>query len=169
MKLSGFAPYAALVAVAVAVDQWIKTLVESRLPMQEMIDLLPFLALYRTYNTGVAFSMFSWIGDKGLVLVALAVIAFVLYLAWRTTPGQILARVGFALIIGGAIGNIIDRMLFGHVIDYILFHTPVWSFAVFNLADAFITVGALLVIADEFFGIGRGADANGASDQPAGR
>ena len=75
-----------------------------------------------------------------------------LYLASRTTREQVLARIGFALIVGGALGNLIDRAVHGHVIDYILFHTPVWSFAVFNLADAFITVGAVLVVADELFG-----------------
>lgn len=155
MRLSAIAPYAGLTALTVAIDQWIKQLVEARLPMQEMVELLPFLALYRTYNTGVAFSMFSWIDDTGLILVSVAVIAFVLYLAAKTSAGHILARAGFALIVGGAIGNIIDRAVFGHVIDYILFHTPVWSFAVFNLADTFITIGAIFVIADEFFGIGR--------------
>ncbi|MGE0280653.1 MAG: signal peptidase II [Rhizobiaceae bacterium] len=153
-----YVPYAALAVVAIAFDQWIKHLVETMLPMQQPIEILPFLALYRTYNTGVAFSMFSFVGDKGLILVSLAVIAFVLYLATRTAPGHILARIGFALIIGGAAGNIIDRSVFGHVIDYILFHTPGWSFAVFNLADAFITVGAAAVIADEFFGLGRRAE-----------
>jgi signal peptidase II len=64
----------------------------------------------------------------------------------------VLARAGFALIVGGALGNLIDRSVYGHVIDYILFHTPSWSFAVFNLADAFISVGAVLVILDEFVG-----------------
>ena len=60
-----------------------------------------------------------------------------------------------------AIGNLIDRAVYGHVIDYILFHTPVWSFAVFNLADAFITVGAIMVLAEEFLGWRRqGADAD---------
>ena len=62
------------------------------------------------------------------------------------------ARTGFALIIGGAAGNVIDRVVHGHVIDYILFHTPVWSFAIFNLADAFITVGAIMVVLEEFLG-----------------
>lgn len=147
--------YVAIIVIAVAFDQWIKLLVEDSLPMQEPIALLPFLALYRTYNTGVAFSMFSWIGDTGLIITSLCVIAFVLWLARNAAPGQRLAHLGFALIIGGAIGNVIDRALLGHVIDYILFHTPVWSFAVFNLADAFITVGACLVICDEFFGLGR--------------
>lgn len=144
------APYALLTIVAMAVDQWIKYLVETGLPLQEKIDLLPFLALYRTYNTGIAFSMLSSLGDTGLIVVALAVVAFVLYLAARTAPGQVLSRIGFALIVGGALGNLIDRAVYGHVIDYILFHTPVWSFAVFNLADAFISVGAALVVLDEF-------------------
>ena len=144
--------YTGLVAVAVALDQWIKYLVETGLALHEQVDLVPFLALYRTYNTGVAFSMLSTFGDTGLIVVSLAVIAFVLYLASRATREQVLARIGFALIVGGAIGNLIDRAIHGHVIDYILFHTPVWSFAVFNLADAFITVGAIMVVADELFG-----------------
>jgi signal peptidase II len=143
-------PYAAVAAVAIGLDQLIKYLVETRLPMQEMIEVVPFLALYRTYNTGVAFSMFASVGDIGLLLIAAAVILFVLYLAWRTDPGNRIARLGFALIIGGALGNIIDRAAYGHVVDYILFHTPVWSFAVFNLADAFITIGAALVVLEEF-------------------
>lgn len=147
--------YLAIIAVAVGLDQWIKWLVEVNLPLQQPVELLPFLALFRTYNTGVAFSMFSWIGDNGLVLLSLCVVAFVVWLASRTASRQRLAHLGFALIIGGALGNVIDRTIFGHVIDYVLFHTPVWSFAVFNLADAFITVGAFLIICDEFFGFGR--------------
>ena len=149
MSLRSLLSYAAVTVLAVAADQWVKHLVETHLPMQEKIDVLPFLALFRTYNTGVAFSMFASIGDLGLIAISAAVILFVLYLAARTAPGQVIARTGFALIIGGALGNIIDRALLGHVIDYVLFHTPVWSFAVFNLADALITVGAVLVIVEE--------------------
>jgi signal peptidase II len=149
VKLSGLLPYAAITAIAVIADQWIKYLVEAHLPMQEMVDLLPFLALFRTYNTGIAFSMFASIGDIGLIAIAAGVILFVLYLAWRTEPGNWIAQLGFALIVGGAIGNIIDRATYGHVVDYILFHTPVWSFAVFNIADALITIGAVLVVIEE--------------------
>ncbi len=144
--------YAGIAAVAIALDQWIKHLIETRLVMHEQIDMLPFLALYRTYNTGVAFSMLSSFGDTGLILISLAVIAFVLYLARQTSQRQILARLGFTLVVGGAIGNLIDRAVYGHVIDYIYFHTPVWSFAIFNLADVFITVGAGLVLLEEFLG-----------------
>lgn len=149
MRFAPLMRYGGVLLVAVALDQWIKYLVETRLEFQQQVDVLPFLALFRTYNTGVAFSMFSFIGDTGLVLLALAVISFVLYLAVRTSASQWIARLGFALIVGGAVGNIIDRVAYGHVVDYILFHTPSWSFAVFNLADAFITVGAGLVILEE--------------------
>lgn len=147
--MKALAAYSALALGAVALDQWIKTLVEARLAMHEQIDILPFFALFRTYNTGVAFSMFSEAGDLPLIVLSVVVIAFVLYLASRSHPGQAFARLGFALIIGGAIGNLIDRSLLGYVIDYFLFHTPVWSFAIFNLADAAITVGAGLIILDE--------------------
>jgi signal peptidase II len=149
--------YAAIAAVGVALDQWIKYLVEARLVMHEAVDLLPFLALYRTYNTGVAFSMFAWIGDKGLIAISVAVIAFVLYLAMKSSPRDVFARLGFALIISGAIGNLIDRAVYGHVIDYILFHTATWSFAVFNLADAFISVGAASVVLQELINWRRSA------------
>ena len=144
-----FWPYLAVAAVAVALDQWIKALVENGLDMHRAVEILPFLALFRTYNEGVAFSMFASIGDVGLIVMSLLVATFVVYLATRTLPGQVFARTGFALIVGGAIGNLIDRVAYGHVIDYVLFHTPNWSFAVFNLADACITVGAALVILEE--------------------
>jgi len=150
VKLRAILPYAAIVVVAVALDQWVKRLVENGMALHEQIDLLPFLALYHTRNTGIAFSLLAGFGDVGLVLVALVVIAVVLALAARTTSGQVLARAGFALVVGGAIGNLIDRVSFGYVIDYVLFHTPVWSFAIFNLADAFISVGAALVLLQEF-------------------
>lgn len=149
MTRKTIAAYAAIVLAAIIADQFVKLWVEAALNLHEQVDLVPFLALYRTHNTGIAFSMFAGFGALGLVLVTLAVTAFVAWLGFRTAPGDTWARVGFALIIGGAIGNMIDRVTLGYVIDYILFHTPAWSFAIFNLADAFITVGAGLVILQE--------------------
>lgn len=146
----------AVTVVSVAFDQWIKFMVETGLPMHEMVEILPFLALFRTHNTGIAFSMLSDFGSAGLLFVTLAVVAFVMWIAARTDPAQWLARLGFALIIGGAIGNLIDRAILGYVVDYVLFHLPGWSFAVFNLADAFISVGAGLVILEEFLAWRRG-------------
>lgn len=141
---------------AVAADQIVKYLVETGLDMHRQVDVLPFLALFRTHNTGIAFSMFSGIGSIALIVVTLGVVALVSWIGSRTEPSQRIARFGFALIVGGAIGNLIDRAWHGYVIDYVLFHLPSWSFAIFNLADAFITVGAGLVILDEVIAWRRG-------------
>ena len=145
-----FLPYAAVALIAAALDQWIKQLVEAELGMHIPVQLLPFLSLFRTHNTGIAFSMLDDLGSVGLIAVTLAVLGFVVWIAARADPNQRLARFGFALIVGGALGNLVDRVWHGYVVDYILFHLPSWSFAIFNLADAFITVGAGLVILDEF-------------------
>lgn len=138
-----------IIVFAVTSDQYIKFLVESGMDYNQQIDLLPFLALYRTHNEGIAFSMLSWLHDGGLVAMTVAVIGFVSYLWWTIAPERIISRIGFALIIGGALGNLIDRSLLGYVVDYILFHLPNWSFAVFNMADVYISTGAGLIILDE--------------------
>jgi len=142
-------PILIFIVVAVILDQAVKIMVDQWLPLQEMVPVIPMLALYRTYNLGVAFSMLSGMDGWFIVGMRLVIVAFVLWL-WRRTPNhRWLAHLGFALIIAGALGNLIDRFLYGHVIDYVLFHTETWSFAVFNLADSFITVGAACVILDE--------------------
>jgi signal peptidase II len=169
MKAKAFWPYFLVTAIALALDQWVKHLVETGMAMHEKIDLLPVLALFRTHNNGIAFSLLSGLGDKGLILVALVVILVVLFLALRSPAGQVFARSGFALIIGGALGNLIDRVRLGYVVDYILFHTPVWSFAIFNLADAFITVGALLILLEELLAWLRERNAPNGSKPPVER
>ena len=131
-------------------DQWVKRWVETSLAMHEMVEVLPLLSFYRTHNTGIAFSMLAGAGGHVLIAMTVAIVAFVLWLAWRTGPSDHLARLGFALIVSGAIGNIIDRVRLGYVIDYVLLHTHGWSFAIFNLADACISVGSVLVIAGDF-------------------
>ncbi len=148
--MRSLAPHAAIVAVAAILDQWIKYLVESRLDMHLPVPVLPFLSLYRTHNTGIAFSLLDDFGSAGLIVVTLAVMGLVTFIALRTDRAQRLARFGFALIVGGAFGNLVDRLWHGYVVDYVLFHLPSWSFAIFNLADAFISVGAALVVLDEF-------------------
>lgn len=142
-------PIAVFIALALAADQLIKYLVESYLPFNEAVPVLPMLALYRTYNYGVAFSMLSGMEGWFIVGMRLVVVAFVLWLRRRTPKDRFFAHFGYALIIAGALGNLVDRLIFGYVIDYILFHTQTWSFAVFNLADSFITVGAGAIILDE--------------------
>jgi signal peptidase II len=141
-----------VIIVAVILDQAIKIAVENYLPMHEAVPVMPFLALFRTYNLGVAFSLLSGMEREFIIGMRIVIVAFVIWL-WRRTPvTRTFAHTGFALIIAGAIGNLIDGLVYGHVIDYILFHTESWSFAVFNLADSFITIGAGLVILDELVG-----------------
>ncbi|WP_312404170.1 signal peptidase II [Rhizobium sp.] len=141
-----------VIVVAVILDQVIKLAVEAYLPMHEAVPVIPFLALFRTYNLGVAFSLLSGMEREIIIGMRIVIVGVVLWL-WRRTPvSRTFAHAGFTLIIAGAVGNLIDGLIYGHVIDYILFHTETWSFAVFNLADSFITIGAGLVILDELIG-----------------
>lgn len=155
VKVSPFSrplPILLLVVAAILADQASKILVDSLLPLHEAVPVMPFLALFRTYNLGVAFSMLSGMDGWFIVGMRLLIVAFVIWL-WKRTPGErLFAHPGYALIIAGAAGNLIDRFLYGHVVDFILVHTETWSFAVFNLADSFITIGAGLVILDELVG-----------------
>ncbi|AZN69900.1 signal peptidase II [Georhizobium profundi] len=142
-------PALGLLALLIAADQAIKLWVEAALPLQQPIELLPMLALFRTYNEGIAFSFLAGQSEWTLVAVTTLIVCFVVYL-WRSTaPDRFFAHLGYALIVGGAIGNLIDRAAYGHVVDYILVYTETWSFAVFNLADSFITVGAVSIVLDE--------------------
>jgi signal peptidase II len=143
-------PNLALVASFAAIDQMVKLAVVRTMGLGQSVELLPFLALYHARNEGIAFSMLDGFHDVGLAAISVLVLAFVVWLWWNTAPERKLTHLGFALIAGGAIGNLIDRVNLGYVVDYILFHTPVWSFAVFNLADSFITIGAALILIDEF-------------------
>lgn len=138
-----------LIFALVVIDQTVKIWVEAYMEYHQEIELLPVFSLFRTHNTGVAFSMLSDVGPGLLTLLSLAISAFVLWLLWKTPRDHRVARIGYMLIIAGAIGNLIDRATLGYVVDYFLFQTESWSFAVFNLADAFITVGAALAVLQE--------------------
>jgi signal peptidase II len=148
MKVS-FGNMAVLVTALIGLDQLVKWLVETRLEFQTKVEVIPYLGLYRTWNEGIAFSWLWGLDGRLLIVMTAAITLFVMWLARQTQPENWLARLGFSLIIAGAIGNMIDRSIYNHVVDYILFHTPSWSFAVFNLADAFISVGAGAIILSE--------------------
>jgi signal peptidase II len=136
----------AITIAVVIVDQLTKAIAEAWLPIGEAIDVLPILTLYRVYNTGIAFSMFA---DSGLALIALTLgIGVIVVIFWaRSHDGGIVASTGFALILGGAIGNLIDRLRFGYVIDFLLLHLGERTLFVFNLADAALTLGPILLVA----------------------
>ena len=145
-----------LFVILIVADQASKLWVEATFEPGLSVPVLPFLAIHLTYNTGIAFSLLSFLDDKALIVVTLAIMAFVVWLWHQAHVSRVWARAGFTLVFGGAFGNLIDRFLYGHVVDFILFHTLSWSFAIFNLADSFITVGAILILLDEFLVLRQG-------------
>ncbi len=135
-----------IVAAVVIVDQIAKMIVVARLPVDHpAVDVMPILALLHVHNTGIAFSLLA---NSGVSLVALplAVTAVVLAFWSHNREGGRLAATAFALILGGAIGNLIDRLRLGYVTDFLLLHFGDWTLFVFNLADAALTLGPALLL-----------------------
>lgn len=138
-----------LAAGVVGLDQWAKARIVDVFAHGDDRQLLPFLSLVRWHNEGAAFSM---LGDAGgwqrWFFIAIAVL-FVLFIVWelrRLPPQDRLMGMVYGLILGGAVGNLIDRVLLGHVVDFVLLHWRSWYFPAFNVADVALTVGALLWI-----------------------
>ena len=139
-----------LIIFLAAIDQISKYLVERYLPFQQSELFIPYISFYRTYNEGIAFSWLNFIDNNVLIILISAIIVFVLWLWWRVLADRAFSLLGYGFILAGAIGNLIDRVYLGHVVDFIQFHTQNWSFAIFNLADSFITIGAVFILLDEF-------------------
>ena len=138
--------------VVVIADQVTKLAVIDSMTLYQRIPILPVLDLVRLHNTGAAFSFLAdasgW--QKYLFTgVALVVsIAIVWWLLTLPNKGRAVLALGLALVLGGAIGNVIDRMLYGYVVDFILFHYQAWSYPAFNVADSAITCGVVLILFD---------------------
>ncbi len=141
-----------IAVLTMALDQWTKYLVTENLDEFERIILLPVFELMRLHNTGAAFSFLSDAsGWQRWMFVGLGVIVSSVILLWlRRLPsrGQNLLAAGLSLVLGGALGNVIDRVLWGHVIDFIRVHYQEHYFPAFNVADTAITIGAALLILD---------------------
>jgi signal peptidase II len=142
----------ALAAGVVAADQATKALVLARFALGERLEIAPFLNLVFVYNPGAAFSFLSEAGGWQrplLIAFALAAAVIVSVLIVRR-PRERLLCTGLALILGGALGNVIDRLRFGQVVDFLDFHAAGWHWPAFNVADSAITIGALLLILEGF-------------------
>ncbi len=135
-----------VILIVVLIDQAAKTLAEAMLPFAQAIDVLPFLALYRVHNTGIAFSMFAGSGVVVMTALVLFVLVVVVVYWARSHDGGRVAALGFAFIVGGALGNLADRLRFGHVVDFLLLHLGERTLFVFNLADAALTLGPALLL-----------------------
>jgi signal peptidase II len=142
-----------IAALILLLDQATKWIVRERFELHESIDVIPrFFSLTRVHNTGAAFGMLNDADfpfkSAVLVLVASAALAGVALYAAMLPPAQWLARIGLACILGGAAGNLIDRIALGYVVDFFDFYWRGWHFWAFNVADAAITVGVALMILD---------------------
>ena len=143
--------------VIVVLDQATKQIAEALLTPHQAVNLFPFFDWYLTYNTGAAFSFLANAGGwQRWLFTLIAIVISIIIVHWiRKLPREeTLTAVSLTLILGGAIGNLIDRVYLGHVIDYIQVWLGSYPFPAFNIADAAISVGAVLLILSSFTGIG---------------
>ncbi len=139
-----------LFALGVALaDQLTKAWIQGWLNPGEAREVFPFFNLVLTFNRGAAFSFLHHAGGWQrwfLVAFTLVVMVALLIWLWRTRPAEGLTRAGLALILGGALGNLIDRLRTGLVTDFLDFHWQQWHWPAFNLADSAITLGVVLLL-----------------------
>ena len=155
-KNSARAVYLLIVVVVVVLDRWTKHLVALRIRLYANIQVIPgFFRLTHTENTGAAFSLFAdstgpW---KTGLLIGFSVIALIVVsgLLWKNHHAHIATGVGLSLIMGGALGNLWDRLARGRVVDFLLVYVKLYQWPVFNLADSAIVVGAGLLIVEILF------------------
>jgi signal peptidase II len=116
-----------------------------------ILPIAPFFNLVRAWNTGVSFSMFDSWGMAGVIILSVVAIAVILYLLWwLSSEKNKTIQVSIGFIIGGALGNVIDRIRFGAVFDFLDFYVGVKHWPAFNVADTFICIGAVMIIAYSF-------------------
>ena len=155
---SGWLLWIGIAALIVVIDQFTKVLVLGSFQYGEGVPVTSFFNLVRVHNLGAAFSFLSNAGGwqrwffTGLGSVAALVMVWLL----RSHAGQRLFSSAVSFILGGAIGNVIDRLLHGYVVDFLDFHRAGWHFPAFNVADCAITAGAGLLILDELLRVRRG-------------
>ena len=144
-------PWLGLAIGIILIDQLTKITIEQRFQFGDVMPVTGFFNVVLAYNKGAAFSFLaSASGWQGGFLIAIAVAAsvFILYLLARHGHQRLFA-LALAMILGGAVGNVIDRIVYGHVIDFLDFHWGDWHWPAFNLADSAIVGGAALLIVDE--------------------
>lgn len=144
-----------LIAAVVAADQLSKLYIASHMYLFEIITVLPVFNIALLHNTGAAFSMLAgaagWQRWFFIVLALVITAAIVTWLLRMPEQGDRWVAAGLALVAGGAMGNAMDRLTHGYVIDFLQFHWRGWFFPAFNVADSCITVGAILLLLDGLF------------------
>jgi len=157
LRASNLVPWLAIAAIVIVLDQFTKTLILGHFQLGDSRTVTSFFNVVRVHNTGAAFSFLA--GAAGwqrwfFIGLGIAAAGFIVWML-RRHGGQRLFALALALILGGALGNVIDRILHGHVVDFVQVHYGGWYFPAFNVADSAITIGAACLILDELLRVRR--------------
>jgi signal peptidase II len=167
-KNSARAFYLLIALVVVLLDRWTKHIVAKRISLYSHIQVIPgFFSLTHTENTGAAFSLFAdsnahW---KTAMLIVFSMIALIVVsvLLWKNHHAHVATGIGLSLIMGGALGNLWDRLTRGRVVDFLLLYVKRYQWPVFNLADSAIVIGAGLLVLEILFHKSSGREDSGLS------
>lgn len=153
--------------LVIILDQGSKLAIDGSMRLYQSIPVMPFFNLTYVHNTGAAFSFLSEAGGwQRWAFTALALVMSVVLTVWlaRLKHHETLLAVALSLVLSGAVGNLIDRVAYGYVIDFLDVYYQDWHWPAFNIADSAITIGVILMLADSF-GIGRSKEADRAGNE----
>ena len=136
-----------IVLTIIALDQMTKYLIVSYLNITDTIEIFPFLHIVHVRNIGAAFGMFKIFGSNFFIIISVLAIIFVINLLIK----RIYNYVGLSLVLGGAIGNLIDRIFYGNVVDFIDFSVGSFHWPAFNVADSSLTIGIIIIFLTSLF------------------
>ena len=131
-----------IVSVIAALDQLTKYLIATRLSPFDSIEIFPFLHIVNVRNTGAAFGSFRGLGSNFFIIVSVIAIIFVVSLLLKRAYNTL----GLSLVLGGAIGNLVDRIFYGNVVDFVDFSFGTFHWPAFNVADSALTVGIFIIV-----------------------
>jgi len=153
----GMLPWLGLALLILIADQFTKVLILGYYRLGDATYVTSFFNLVRVHNAGAAFSFLANAGGWQRWFFTGIGIAAAIFIVWmlKSHHGQKLFSFALACILGGAIGNVIDRTLYGYVVDFLDFHYAGWHFPTFNIADSTITIGAVCLILDEILRVRR--------------
>ena len=143
-----------LIVIFILGDQWTKNLVVNNLELYERVNITSFFDITLLYNTGAAFSLFAF--DTGsqripLILISIFVSVYLLgFLIKHASSNHCALNLSISMIAGGALGNLVDRITQGYVVDFLLCYYENWYFPAFNVADSLITIGMMIFLIDNF-------------------
>jgi signal peptidase II len=154
----GMLQWLGLAALLLMADQFTKVLIVGFYKLGDATHVTSFFNVVRVHNSGAAFSFLAGAGGWQRWFFTIIGIVAAVVIVWllKSHAGQKLFAFALACILSGAIGNVIDRVLYGYVVDFLDFHWHGWHFPAFNIADSAITVGAACLILDEFLRVRRG-------------